>query len=573
MPHEKSPLVVVSGASVGYFRCLEQFLRSARRRGLHRRHRFIAYDLGLLPGQSQALRQWFPWCEFRVFDFSAYPPHVALSAETYAWKPILIANLLDELERPVVWFDSATLLRAGLDELERDLRRYGVYTLAGQSSISARCAPLTLKALSAPPEILHLPERVAGVAGFDADHPVARRIARAWREHALIEAHIAPRTPRFIRHMPEQSLLSLLLFKAWFAGELELNPGEIDISSPDPVRWMSSRNKLPDDLPGWAAPLVHAGHALYKRADRLWLRWMRHVQPRLDGLLRLPHDHYRVLVRRGDAPPVRIPSPWHSYYADPFLWRHAGRDWLFVEAYSYLDSRGRLLALELDADLQVRQRVEPLAFACHASFPFPLEAEGRLYMIPETHAAGCVDLYVCDVFPDRWRRVQRLLSGVDAADSVAFFHADRWWLITSLRDAGEEKRFLGIFWSFDLLAGDWTPHPVNQERRRHGPGLLYQRAAGGVVRHEGQWLRPVQVNPHFYGESLAVVRIERLDETGYEESPYTGDHPFRALAERHPAHHIHQCGELLAWDIRDRVRWIDLLRTPPRRSGFTPPSA
>lgn len=548
-------LTVCSGASIGFFRALVAFLVSARKTGWDQRCRFIIFDLGLKAEQWQALQARHPWCEFRRFNFAAHPPHVALAAGHYAWKPILIADLMEECGGRVVWFDSATLLKAGLEELEAGLARYGVYTLAGQSPLSERCDPLTLTALDAPAAILHLPERVAGVVGFDANHPVAARIARQWREHARIEAHIAPRSPRHSWHKPEQAVLSILLYQAMLTGELELNPGEIDISSTQPVRWMTSRNKLPDELPSWAVPLAHAWHGLYKYGDRLALRWERTVLPAIEGALRMPRDHYQVWLRRDGGEPVAVPCPWHGYYADPFLWRQGETFWLFVEVYDYLASRGRLLALELDADLQPRRAVAPLVFPRHVSFPLLFEVEGQLYLLPETHAMGCVDLYVCQDFPDHWTRARRLLDRVDAADSVVFFHGDRWWLITSLWEEGEPARFLAIFWAFDLLAGEWTPHPLNREKRHHGTCPSSLRGGGMVVWHEGAWLRPVQVNPHHYGEGLAVMRIERLDETGFSEVPYQGDHPFAAVARAWSAHHVSRAGEVTAWDVRDRVSY------------------
>jgi len=538
---------------------MEQFLRSAVRYDLHLRHRFIVYDLGLEARQLELLRRCHPWCEFRPFDFSRHPAHVALEAGHYAWKPVIVADLLDECGGQVVWFDSATLLHADLEELQTQVARFGTYTLAGQSALSRRCDPLTLQAMAVPPAILHQPERVAGVVGFDAAHPAALHIARAWREHALIESHIAPRSPRYDWHNPEQAVLSVLLLKAQFAGELELNPGEIDISSTRPVRWMTSRNKLPDWLPRWADPLARACYGSYKRLDQLALRFERGFIPAWDGLLRLPHDHYRLRVSREGGEPVVVRSPWSGYWADPFVWHHDGRTWLLVEEYEYLKSRGRLLALELDEALQVCRQVQPLAFAHHVSFPFLFEQQGRLYMVPETHRADCVDLYLCEAFPDRWQRAQRLLRNVDAADSVVFFHDDRWWMISSLWEAGDSRRYLGIFWSFDLLAPDWTAHPVNRERRYHGAGRSSLRNAGPIVAHEGALLRPVQVNPHYYGESLSVMRIERLNQDEFSESPYHGGHPFRAIADRYPAHHVSQHGGVVAWDSRDRVSYARTL--------------
>ncbi len=558
------PLTVVSGASTRYFRCMERFLRSAERHRLPERHRFIAYDIGLAADQRRELEQLHPWCEWRTFNFSAYPPHVRLESCHYAWKAIIVADLLEEVGHQVLWLDSATILHADLEEVRAILTRYGTYTLAGQAPIGERCDPLTLAALSPPPEILDRPERVAGVVGLDARNPVVLALARAWRQHALTEAHIAPRRPRLSQHNPEQALLTILLLTAEWQGELELNSGEVDISSTGPVRWLSTRHKVSDHLPGWADLPMRLVYGVYKQLDRLYLRWQRGIMPVIDGLLRLPHDHYQVWLRRSNDAPVRLTAPWDAYWADPFVWSSEGVDWVLVEEYQYLRSRGRLLALALDEHMRISRQTVPLVFAHHASFPFLLEEAGALYMIPETSHGRCVDLYLCENFPDQWRRVARLLSDVDAADSVVFQHDRRWWLVTSLRDGTEERRYLAIFWSVDLRSGDWTAHPINAQRRYQGAGPEYLRAAGPIVRHDGKWLRPVQVNPHFYGESMAVMQIDLLDEHNFIESPYQGGHPFGEIARTLPAHHVSQHANLLAWDIRDRVDWSGLLRASPR---------
>ena len=199
---DNTELIIVSGASIGYFRCIDRFLLSAARLGLQHRHRFVVYDLGLLDSQRQELMQWHPWCEWRDFDFGNYPPHVALSYSSYAWKPIIIANLLVEFGCQVLWLDSASLLHEDFSAVTSTLGKIGTYSLAGQSTINEHCDPKTLSALATPLEVLNQAERVAGVIAFDAKHPEAMRIALEWRRHALIEAHIAPSQPKLYRHKP-----------------------------------------------------------------------------------------------------------------------------------------------------------------------------------------------------------------------------------------------------------------------------------------------------------------------------------------------------------------------------------
>jgi hypothetical protein len=578
------PLTVVSAACGRYARCLWQLLRSAERQRWVSQARFVAYDLGMSAEQRRGLDERFPWCELRAFDFASHPPHVALSARRYAWKPIIVAEVLREVAAEggqLLWLDSATILKAGPGEVRASMREFGVYTLAGQSPLSDRADPATLRALAVEPELLSWPERAAGVVGFDSTHPVARELVAEWRRGALHEPFLGPELSE--RHKPEQQLLSVLLFRRVAAGQLRLNPGEIDVSSYRPARWMSTRNKVEPGTPEWLDAWVRLRLAACKGLDRLWLRWKGQLEPFLDGARRWPRDHYQVYLRV-DGRDCAVPAPGWSYYADPFLWQESGRTWLFVEEYQYGRSRGRLMTLEVEARagdrsrgsaspvVRVLRRDPVRAFAGHASFPLPFTERGVLYLLPETSGDGVVDLYRCEAMPDRWVRVQRLLRDVDAADSVPLWHAGRFWLITSLHDADTaEGRYLGLFSSADLLAADWEPHPINAERRSHRPDGTMGRNAGGIVRDGERLLRPVQVTPDHYGEDMALMEITELTRERFEERPYRGGHPIAALLREWSAHHASQCGELIAFDVRDRVRCWDGLSSswlphhqPPR---------
>jgi hypothetical protein len=565
---DKTELIIVSGASVGYFRCMDRFLLSAARLGLQHRHRFIIYDLGLLVSQRQELMQWHPWCEWRDFDFDNYPPHVALSCSSYAWKPIIIGNLLVEFGCQVLWLDSASLLHEDLSSVISTLGKMGTYSLSGQSPISERCDPKILSTLACSPEILNQAERVAGVIAFDAQHATAMRIALEWRRHALIEAHIATRKRDLGRHNPEQALLSILLLQAHLNQGLVLNDDEIDISSMHPIKWMSSRHKVADHMPRWTDLPVRLCYRVYKFFDRINLRLNHSFVPFIEGLLRLPHDHYCLIVQRKEEPPVKIACPWLCYMADPFAITHNNTLWIFVESYEYLKSRGRLLALQLDENMQVIQKIQPIAFRHHVSFPHLLEDAGHLYMVPETSHANCIDLYLCEDFPATWRCVARPCDHIDAADSVVFFHTDRWWLLTSVLKPGAKTRQLCIFWSMNLQASNWRAHPINEYSPEHANLAAQPRAAGAVVRHGDTWLRPVQINPHCYGESMAIMQIDQLDEHCYAESPYNGGHCIQQIAQYYPAHHVSIDNEIQVWDVRDRRRWLDLFWVPANCQGL-----
>ena len=71
--------VVITGADQAYARTLWQFLRSADRANLGGSYRWLVYDLGMRLEWRDRLTRAFPWITLRSFDFTAYPPHVALA--------------------------------------------------------------------------------------------------------------------------------------------------------------------------------------------------------------------------------------------------------------------------------------------------------------------------------------------------------------------------------------------------------------------------------------------------------------------------------------------------------------
>ncbi len=263
-------LTIITAADEAYGRCLYQFLRSAKRLNIPAGAQIMVYDMGLAAQSRARLMRQFPFAQWRNFDFAQYPSHIGLASRTYGWKPLLIWEAAQGCKGDLLWLDCAALFKTrDLSELRQSLRRDGVYALKGASALALRCNRFTLDALDVPVAERARPERVATVIGFDLDHPAIQDLLEDWRRHALIPAHIAPRTPH---HNPEQALLSILLFRYQRQGRLGLGEGEIDISSPRPFRWLSTRNKVAAWVPEWADPICRFYYFAYKTGDQAWLR-------------------------------------------------------------------------------------------------------------------------------------------------------------------------------------------------------------------------------------------------------------------------------------------------------------
>ena len=272
-----------------------------------------------------------------------------------------------------------------------------------------------------------------------------------------------------------------------------------------------------------------------------------------DPLLTWRYDHFSVrLSADGGATEKAVEAPAGHYYADPFPIDRDGRLWLFVEDYSYLARRATIAALPIDATPSAGPATKVLDAGTHASFPFLLSVGERLFMVPETGKAGGVDLYECEKFPDRWR----LLDAPGAADPCIFRHDGRWWLAVSLQspNPAHGSRHLALFHTNDPLAGDWTPHPVNEKALYLGAPQGTGRNAGAIFMSDGRLFRPMQQSRNFYGEGMTMMEIAALSPTDYREAPAKAPYPFETIVGRPCVHHVSQAGGVTAWDVRTRHR-------------------
>jgi hypothetical protein len=531
-----------------------QFLLSAERHGEHRRLEWIILDLGLSDSDRAFIRERFKWADVRGVDFSKYPPHVKIERRSYAWKPILLEEVARGRNGLVFWFDAATILRRRLEEPLASTTRLGIWSLQGQTPLMGRADPRVIRTfiehLGTPPEVFHLPERVTGAIGFDTRQPVARHILENWARLARDPQFIIPDAPD-PRHRWEQTLFSALLLGAAWRGEIEIGNEEVDISSINPVTYLTTRNKLWSNWPTWTDLPARTWYRMWKAGDRMALRIHAFWKSRVDGLLGGRNEHYTVLI--GDRGAVK--GPRLGFFADPFMWQWRGERWLFLERFDYLQNRGRIVAVNTATSQEFPVTGVGLfgEINCHASFPFLAELGGGLHMIPETCARRTVDLYECVDFPGRWRLRKRLLTDVDAADTMLLRLENLDYLFTSVSD-GTGNRHLEIFTSRDVLTEPLEPHPMNVRRLYAGEKFGTGRCAGflGLV-EGGRLLRYMQNSRQHYGEGGMWMEVTDLSPSSFSERPLkTADLP-ESFPNRPECHHLSFGAGGFAWDVRDRA--------------------
>lgn len=257
--------------------------------------------------------------------------------------------------------------------------------------------------------------------------------------------------------------------------------------------------------------------------------WSLMTRRSVGALLRLGYrvlyraPHWRVGWRPVSADPTiagtTLPAGWHDlpddglrFYADPFLFEHDGRTYLFVEDYEHRLGKGVISVVERDANGFVGTPRPVLRHEVHLSYPLVLAHDGEIWMIPETSQARTVELYRATRFPDEWTRESILIDGAEISDATPFEHGGRWWLTATVGHGGSLSDSLHL-WSAPDLRGPWHPHRANPVL----VDIASARPAGHVVEHEGRLLRPVQDCRNGYGAALAVAEITRLDDDAFEQ--------------------------------------------------------
>jgi hypothetical protein len=244
-------------------------------------------------------------------------------------------------------------------------------------------------------------------------------------------------------------------------------------------------------------------------------------------LMRVQRDrvvHWRVALRAGgeplslDHPDMRgfrwIESPKGHFFADPFLFERDGKTWLFFEDYSYREKRALIACAEVSSDGQISAPRPVLSPPYHLSYPFVFEQDGQVYMIPESGANNNVELYQADPFPERWRLVKALFSGVKAVDTTLWVENQTYWFFVTLVDPPAAGPQLFLFYS-SSLTGQWTYHPDNPICS----DVRFARGGGRIFCQNGRRIRPSQDHSRGYGSASHFREIVELTKDSYREVP------------------------------------------------------
>lgn len=270
-----------------------------------------------------------------------------------------------------------------------------------------------------------------------------------------------------------------------------------------PVRAIGTADVLARTAGNVARAAVRAAYRLCCHGSH-WRAGWRFVEPGQD-----------VWSRRdlSGAPWNVLADPVDHFYADPFPFSWQGRDYLLFEDLDHKTERGVISAVAFDETGRPGPAVPVLEEPWHLSYPFLIERDGEIFMIPESGTSRRIILYRATQFPWKWQRLAVLVEDVEASDATIVEHDGLLYMFAVVRDGiGGYSDTLAI-WSAPGLLGPWRPHQQN-------PVLIDDRTArpaGNFVRRDGALFRPVQDCRHGYGAALSFMRVTRLDREGFAQ--------------------------------------------------------
>jgi hypothetical protein len=289
--------------------------------------------------------------------------------------------------------------------------------------------------------------------------------------------------------------------------------------------------------------------------------------------------HWRVGWRHTDDPGIwrsgdlsgpdwnAISSPAHRFHADPFAVTWKGRTFVFFEDLDHRVGKGIISAIEFNDTGPTGPLIPILEEPWHLSYPFLIQHDNELWMIPESTGNRDVALYKCIDFPNRWERYATLLSGLELADATIIRHDGVYYLFGATRDgAGGYSDTLSLFYAHQLF-GPWIPfesNPVMLDRAAARP-------AGNFVTINGQLWRPVQDCTDGYGCALGLAEVTELSPTSFKQVVRHIIRPGPLWPGR-KLHTLNRCGRLELIDgtsIQPKVRALGLPDRPGAPASST----
>ena len=209
---------------------------------------------------------------------------------------------------------------------------------------------------------------------------------------------------------------------------------------------------------------------------------------------------------------IDIPNP-EVFVADPFVIELPNGEIHVIAEHIHQASYGKLVGYRFSKTLDLLEEKIILDTGTHLSYPFILEVNGEICIIPESAMANGVFAYPYNPIHMSLGNPITLIENEPLLDSTFVHYEDRWWLFATKRGANSNSA-LHIYHA-EHWKGPYEAHKLNPVKT----GADGSRPAGNILKQGNQLLRPAQNCKESYGKSITLFKITKLTKDSYEEVP------------------------------------------------------
>ena len=210
-------IIFITAAEKNYFNELDSLLNSYYK---HLTNKLVVYDIGLDKKQLTYLKDNYQNLDLRKFQFSQYPKFIGEYFDdklgNYAWKPIIIHEVLIQNKSKVVWLDAGNLITKKITLLKIALTANRIAVPSSSNRIKDWTHPKTMEYIDLNKKYLNQNNFASGLIGFDYNSKNSRNILELWSKFSQIQECISPVGSSRLNHRQDQAVLTLLLYKHFF---------------------------------------------------------------------------------------------------------------------------------------------------------------------------------------------------------------------------------------------------------------------------------------------------------------------------------------------------------------------
>ncbi|MBR6644167.1 MAG: hypothetical protein IKL21_00205 [Clostridia bacterium] len=221
--------------------------------------------------------------------------------------------------------------------------------------------------------------------------------------------------------------------------------------------------------------------------------------------------------------------------ADPFLFKHNGKNYLFAEMFDRKKKKG-VIGVACVHNGKVGKFKVALEENFHLSYPCIFEHKKSIYMIPESSDSQELWLYTCDKFPYKWKKIKKI-SNDCVADATPFFVDNTYTLLATKFNNPNNRQNDNL----SIINKDTHFNIIMNN--------LLARPAGHIIKLENNKLiRPSQNNTHTYGGNLVFNEIQQYDKETFLEHPFLQIYSDKTFADENDI--IIQCSKKHYWNYK-----------------------